>query len=74
VPDDLRVLYELPRLRQAQQEDASAPREDGGEQASGDGLAPLSPTHEHAPAGSTEPAPAVPVVPATTPPNVGKGS
>jgi len=74
VPDDLRVLYELPRLRQAQQEDESAPREDGGEQASGDGLAPLSPTHEHAPAGSTEPAPAVPAVPATTPPNVGKGS
>lgn len=74
VPDDLRVLYELPRLRQAQQQDATVPRENGGEQASGDGLAPLSPTHERAPAGSTGPAPAAPVAPATTPPNVGKGS
>lgn len=74
VPDDLRVLYELPRLRQSQQEGATGPREDGGEQASGDGLAPLSPTHQHAPAGSTGPAPAAPVTPATTPPHVGKGS
>lgn len=54
VPDDLRVLYELPRLRQLQDEgDGKSPPDDavpgagtGSGQESGDGLAPLSPVHE----------------------------
>lgn len=74
VPDDLRVLYELPRLRQAQPEDGTAPPPEqgaapatgsGGGQAQGDGLAPLSPL---VPAEHVEPAPAVvPVLPPTPP-------
>ena len=63
VPDDLRVLYELPRLRTEPVEDGSAApgqgkqasEDSGTAPGAGDGMAPLSPTREVAPAEGERP-------------------